>query len=315
MNEFSLINQYFTQCGEDRDDVLLGIGDDAALVKAKPNSSLVMTMDTLIEGVHFPALTSPEDIAHKALAVNLSDLAAMGAEPAWFLLSLSLPHNNEDWLASFSQSLAQQAQKYGLKLIGGDTCKGALSITIQATGIVDGKAVLRSGAQVGDRVFVTGSLGNAALALAMWQNKLAKNDDYEQFLTFLNQPKPRLDMSKAVKNYATSMIDLSDGLLADLGHILKASQCGAELFLDQIPMPSLIHHKKDYHYALSGGDDYELCFTVPMKFVDDMQQSLLRHELAVYDIGEITQSGLTLYKDSAKQAIDLSTYQGFQHFG
>jgi len=315
MNEFSLIKQYFTQCGESRDDVLLGIGDDAALLQTQPNSSLVMTMDTLIEEVHFPSSTSAADIAHKALAVNLSDLAAMGATPAWFLLSLSLPHSNEDWLSSFSQSLARQATQYGIKLIGGDTCKGPLSITIQATGMLENKAVLRSGAQLGDHIFVSGTLGAAALALAMLQNKLDKNDDFESFQQALNLPQPRLDVSQIVKHYATAMIDLSDGLLGDLEHILKASDCGAELFLDRIPMPNLIHQIKDYHYVLSGGDDYELCFTVPERYIKEVKQSLLAQKIAVFDIGNITQSGLTLYKGNDKQTMDISTHQGFQHFG
>lgn len=315
MDEFSLINQYFSDCGQAHYPVDISIGDDAAVLSVPQSSRLVMTMDTLIEDVHFPASTNASDIAHKALAVNLSDLAAMGAKPAWFLLSLTLPEANSTWLSEFSQALCQQAKFYEIKLIGGDTCKGSLSITIQATGIIENNAVLRSNAQIGDHIFVSGSLGNAAIGLAIIQEKINDIDNKESFIKALNCPKPRFDVSNVVAQFANSMIDLSDGLLGDLGHILKASHCGAELYLNQIPMPDVIKQNAQYYYALSGGDDYELCFTVPESFLETMYSVLQEHQLKVYDIGKITSSGLAVYKDHEQELIDLSQIKGFQHFG
>lgn len=315
MNEFSLINQYFINCGQSAYAVDVEIGDDAAVLTPPPSTQLVMTMDTLIQGVHFPALTSPSDIAHKALAVNLSDLAAMGATPAWFLLSLSIPDASDTWLHEFSQSLSIQAQKYAIKLIGGDTCKGPLSITIQATGIIEGQAILRSGAKINDHIFVSGRLGLAALGLAKIQNKLDVISHEAECLAALNCPVPRLDVSQLVKPFAHSMIDISDGLLADLGHILKASECGAELYLDNIPMLKNSDEEANITYALSGGDDYELCFTVPEGALLEMNSILQTHQLRVYDIGKITKLGLNVYKSNQQQAIDLSSLAGFKHFG
>ncbi|MBL7004619.1 MAG: thiamine-phosphate kinase, partial [Gammaproteobacteria bacterium] len=262
MNEFSLIAEYFSDCGHSQYATELGIGDDAAIVSLSKDEQLVMTMDTLIEGVHFPVSTCAADIALKSLAVNLSDLAAMGAEPAWFLLSLSLPEVDQTWLKAFADSLKQQAELYAIRLIGGDTCKGALSITIQATGVIQQTAIRRSTAQLGDHIFVSGKLGAAALGLASVQNKLKLADDEaKDYIEALNRPTARFDISRIVKLYAHSMIDLSDGLLADLGHILNASHCGAELYLDAIPMPFCVRNLAQFEYSLTGGDDYELCFT------------------------------------------------------
>lgn len=315
MNEFSLINQYFTECGQSAYPIDIDIGDDAAVVSIPSSAQLVMTMDTLIEGVHFPSSTSASDIAHKALAVNLSDLAAMGATPAWFLLSISLPEANEQWLKEFSQSLCHQAKKYAIKLIGGDTCKGALSITIQATGMIEHKPLLRSNAQMGDHIFVSGALGGAAMGLNIIQNNVPHIENKEAYMHALNCPTPRFDVSNLVKPYAHAMIDLSDGLLADLGHILKASQCGANVYLDRIPMPNALKQTNEYHYALSGGDDYELCFTVPIASLDEMNSILQENNVKVYDIGQITSAGLNVYHDSNRELVDLASINGYQHFG
>lgn len=312
MDEFSLINQYFTDCGQSLYPVELGIGDDAAVLDIKDPKKLVMTMDTLIENVHFPINTSPADIAHKALAVNLSDLAAMGAKPAWFLLSISIPDLNTDWLKEFSKSLCQQAQMYGIKLIGGDTCKGPLSITIQATGFVD-KPILRSGANIGDRIFVSGSLGNAALGLALIQDKIELFPNGSSCIKALNCPIPRFDIANIVNAYASSMIDISDGILSDLGHILSASKCGADIYVDAIPKLNLTSIENLLQYALAGGDDYELCFTVPKDRVSKMNDLLQQHDLCVYDIGKITQSGLQVFDGEEK--LNSSDIKGFNHFG
>lgn len=317
MNEFSLIDQYFSNCNHTRYPATHSIGDDAAIVTPEFGSSLVMTMDTLIEDVHFPIQTSAKDIAHKALAVNLSDLAAMGAEPAWFLLSISLPEVNHTWLQAFSDALKQQADLYQIQLIGGDTCKGALSITIQATGVVQNRPVLRSGAEVGDQIFVTGQLGLAALGLASIQNKLELESSFDkQCRVSLNCPIPQFKVSRVIRQFATSMIDLSDGLLSDLQHILQQSQCGAELFLDQIPMPKYIVEHKVYDYALNSGDDYELCFTVPQPLIEEMKLLLKVHEIKVFHIGEVMEKGLSLYSDKTrKMKLDIHASKGYNHFG
>lgn len=293
----------------------MGIGDDAAVLSMPQSSQLVMTMDTLIEGVHFPPETTPSDIAHKALAVNLSDLAAMGATPAWFLLSIALPSANEDWLQQFAQTLCQQASHYGIKLIGGDTCKGPLSITIQATGIVAGKPLLRTNAKLGDHVFVSGTLGLAALGLAIIQGNIKNVKNEKTCIKALNCPNPRFDVADLVKPYANAMIDISDGLLADLSHILTASQCGAEIYLEQIPMVAVVQQGSNYYDALNAGDDYELCFTVPQESLNKMHAVLQDKGIKVYDIGQITASELILYKAYNKQQIALSQIKGFQHFG
>jgi len=315
VNEFSLINQYFTECGQSAYPIDIDIGDDAAVLSVPSSSQLVMTMDTLIENVHFPSSTSASDIAHKALAVNLSDLAAMGATPAWFLLSISLPEANEQWLKEFSQSLCHQAKKYAIKLIGGDTCQGALSITIQATGMIEQKPLLRSGAQMGDYIFVSGALGAAAMGLNIVQNKVSNIENKETYIHSLNCPTPRFDVSNLVKPYAHAMIDLSDGLLADLGHILKASQCGANVYLDRVPMPSALKQSNQYHFALSGGDDYELCFTVPIASLAEMNLILQENNVKVYEIGQITSAGLNVYHDGKGELVDLASINGYQHFG
>lgn len=315
MDEFALISAYFKECGHSPYDVEQDIGDDAAVVKAPLGHSLVMTMDTLIEGVHFPKNTPPQAIAHKALAVNVSDLAAMGAEPAWFLLSISLPESNAVWLKEFAQSLRQSAEKYAIKLIGGDTCRGALSITIQATGIQQKRSILRSTAKVGDAIYVSGELGKAALGLQNILYDVELPAEIKQnCVNALNYPDARLDVSKLVREYASAMIDISDGLLADLSHILKASQVGAQLNLDDIPMQYFIRQQELYHYALAGGDDYELCFTVAKQQEQTMLNKLKDTSIQVFKIGQITSNNLQVLTSSGT-TLPLDSIKGFNHFG
>lgn len=264
MNEFALIQRYFWEKSRYSSDVYLGIGDDAALVIPPPDQQLAISVDTLIEGVHFPVDTSPQAIGFKALAVNLSDLAAMGAQPLWFTLALSLPNVDESWLAQFSEGLFEISNTYNIQLIGGDTTKGHLSITIQVIGTVpQNQALMRSGAQIGDEIFVTGTLGDAGLALEALKNTML----FQSYnLERLNRPTPRVSEGLKLRGIANSAIDISDGLLADLGHILEMSgNIGATLFLNQLPFsPHLkaLPKEQAWHFALSSGDDYELCFTV-----------------------------------------------------
>ncbi|MEY3218870.1 MAG: hypothetical protein RIT27_227 [Pseudomonadota bacterium] len=266
MNEFALIWRYFGEQSRVSTTVCVGIGDDAALVVPPANQQLAISADTLIAGVHFPKDTAPQDIGYKALAVNLSDLAAMGAQPLWFTLALTLPEVNENWLAQFSAGLFEIAQLFNLSLIGGDTTRGnELSISIQIIGAVSPThALLRSGAQIGDDIFVTGTLGDAGLALAVLQGKIS-HTTYD--LMKLNRPFPKIKEGLKLQGIANSAIDISDGLLADLGHILEMSgNLGATLYLPTLPLSTHLKSldiSQAWQFALSSGDDYELCFTVP----------------------------------------------------
>ena len=267
LSEFDLIRRYFDrpQAAAGRDDVVLGIGDDADVVRVPDERDLVLCMDTLVAGVHFPAATSPEAIGHKALAVNLSDLAAMGAEPAWFTLSVTLPQADADWLAAFARGLFRLADHYRVQLVGGDVTRGPLSVTVQAHGLVPrGEVLQRRGASAGDCIYVTGTLGDAGMALRQGAQAAPA---LRQRLDF---PSPRIEAGLALRGLASAVIDISDGLLADLGHLLETGNLGAMLQIDSLPHSAgltawgVANSGNSYHnIMLSSGDDYELCFTVP----------------------------------------------------
>jgi len=269
MNEFEIIQHFFSKQATHRKDVIIGIGDDAALVSIPPNKQMVITTDTLVNDVHFPIDAHAFDIGYKALAVNLSDLAAMGATPAWLTLSLTLPHIDKKWLEEFSRGFFVLATEFEAQLIGGDLTKGPLTITIQAQGLVNpGEAILRHTAKPGDLIYVTNTLGDAAAGLAYLQHKINLNSlSHEKFLTKLNRPFPQIKMGKQLVNIATAAIDISDGLIADLNHILEKSEVGAEIIVDHIPLSedlcASMNQMDALNFALNGGDDYELCFTVP----------------------------------------------------
>ena len=269
MHEFDLIKEYFTWDNSPA-HVIKSVGDDAAILEIPSHQQLVTSIDTFISGVHFPENTAVEAIGHKALAVNLSDLAAMGATPRWFTLALTLPEINPSWLNEFSQGLKTQAQKYNCFLVGGDTTRGSLSISIQVMGVVNkGKALMRSGAKVGDSIYVTGTLGDAAIGLKTIQTNLSMQEKYKSYCqNRLNKPTPRLIESEKIRMFATSCIDISDGFLQDLGHILKASDVGTQITVADLPLSTALKtlpKKLAINAALSGGDDYELLFTIPQK--------------------------------------------------
>ena len=314
-DEFAIIRRYFEGIGKPRDTTRLGIGDDAAVVELPPGMQQVMSMDTLIGGVHFPTQTAPRDIAHKALAVNLSDLAAMAATPAWFLLSLSIPEADDGWLQDFSAGLCETAIKHDIELVGGDTCRGQLSITIQVTGLVPNEAwVGRAGARPGDLVVVSGQLGNAGLGLAHLQGRVRLPEEHrDTCLQALNRPRPRLDLVGFLREFATAAIDISDGLRGDLAHLLDASDCGAEIERAALPMNPWARREQLHDYALAAGDDYEICCTVPGRYqseIDDWNRHNPEHGLTV--IGEIVGSGFRLRTDD--DWIDLRDSGGFRHF-
>ena len=303
MGEFDLIETYFRWDNDsdptgDKNGVVTGIGDDAAVLQLEPNQQLVTSIDTLISGVHFPENTPAEAIGHKALAVNLSDLAAMGAKAKWFTLALTLPGTDHAWLKAFSSGLKKLANQTSVSLVGGDTTRGPLAISIQVMGTVENNlSLLRSGAKPDDKIFVTGTPGDAAVGLASIQGDLASegvefaSEDKAICEARLNYPTPRLEESEVIKQYATSCIDVSDGLLQDLGHILKKSQVSAVINPSQLPLSdSLKKLPKDkaIQYALNGGDDYELLFTVPSDkceaFMQAVSEKLTTH---ITMIGEV----------------------------
>lgn len=263
--EFDLIARIRSRADASRADVVLGIGDDAALLAPPPGQHLVVAMDTLNAGVHFPAGTAPADIGWKALAVNLSDLAAMGATPAWCTLSLSLPAGDDGFVDGFLDGFLALASAHGVALVGGDTTRGPLSACVTAHGFVaPGCALRRAGADVGDDVWVSGTLGDAAAALAQWQ----AGDAIDPALRVrLERPMPRVALGLALRGIASACIDVSDGLLADLGHLCLASGVGAEVEVDALPVSTALVAAFDAQarrgLQATGGDDYELCFSAP----------------------------------------------------
>ncbi len=323
MNEFEIIRHYFQRLDEDASgDVILGIGDDAAVITIPSDQQLVLCMDTLVNGVHFPEQTKPSDIAYKALAVNLSDMAAMGAEPRWITLSLTVPQYDPEWFESFTNGLQQLATQYQLSLVGGDLCRGPLSVTVQLQGLVPGTAGLqrailtRAGAHAGDVIYVTGTLGGAAYALKSILEPGKWSTPSSEEMNRLYRPEARVDTGKRLRSLATSCIDISDGLQSDLMHILSASAVGAELEVEKLPYSNslqALQQDEALELALTGGDDYELCFTLP----EDTSASMLEelNKLCpITRIGRVTavDSQLLLKnRDGEDLALDAA---GWRHF-
>ena len=321
LGEFDIIRRYF-QRDKLQSGVILGIGDDCAVVHlTKKNTGLAMTVDTLVAGKHFPADATAADIASRSLCVNLSDLAAMGAIPQWFTLSLSLPEANESWLAEFSQSLFAVADHFNCELVGGDTTCGPLSITIQAQGSVPIDSYLkRSGAQMGDHIFVTGSLGDGAAALAMLRNRLTVNNRESDYLyRRFYRPEPQLAAAQKLLGLSCTAIDISDGLLADLGHIASASQVAMVIDIDCLPLSPVLkmlypqQPQRVQQWALAGGDDYQLAFTVPKKKLSAIKQLISTGELQATKIGIVKAGrGIECRLQGKPHPCDFE--QGFQHF-
>ena len=315
-SEFSLIKQYFENTTAERSDVVLGIGDDCAVLQCPAGQQLAVSIDTLVEGIHFFPDVDPESLGYKSLAVGLSDLAAMGAIPAWFTLALTLPKIDTDWLAGFSTGLADLAKLHNIALIGGDTCQGPLSISIQVHGFIKaGEGLRRDGAKQGDLIYVTGCLGDAGAALALKQGKLGQSvmakDELAYLYQRLERPTPRVEIGKKLVGIASAAIDISDGLVADLGHILQKSGVGARLDLDLLPLSQALSNVtvEAEHLALYSGDDYELCFTVPPEH-DELLK--LQFNGQCTRIGMITEAdGLVFIKD--EQLIELKG-NAYEHF-
>ncbi|RVU77288.1 thiamine-phosphate kinase [Pantoea dispersa] len=318
--EFELIARYFNRVTSSRRDVEKGIGDDCALLNVPEKQTLAISTDTLVAGVHFLRDIHPADLGYKALAVNLSDLAAMGADPAWLTLALTMPEVDEPWLAAFSDSLFELLDYYDMQLIGGDTTRGPLSLTLGIHGLVPaGRALKRAGAKPGDWIFVTGTLGDSAAGLSLLQHHHRLNDPavHEVLIKRHLRPMPRVLQGQALRNLATSAIDLSDGLISDLGHILTASRVGARINLDALPLSAALrdHFEPEQvlRWALSGGEDYELCFTVPEVNRGALDVALGHLGVAYTCIGQIAPEaeGLTLLENGKPRNFH---HKGFDHF-
>lgn len=329
LTEFDLIARYFSDIGfsanntqQKHSTIALGVGDDCALLSLAVDQQLALSIDTLVAGRHFPVDAPAEQLAWRALAVSVSDLAAMGATPVAFTLALTLPDINMDWLQSFSDGLRAAADFYGIALIGGDTTQGPLAISLQVHGSVAcGAALTRSAATAGDCIFVSGSLGDAAGALAVIEKNGAGSqsttEDEDYLLSRYYRPEARIELGRALLAHAHAAIDISDGLLADLGHIAKASGLAARVDSWKVPvskqLSGIVSRQQALEYALTGGDDYELCFTAPMQ----QRQSILaladRLNIAINEIGEMTAGSGVRCIDQQNDEL-VFTHSGYQHF-
>ncbi len=319
--EFELIDHFFRDAGMARADVLLGIGDDGALLRVPAGSDLVAVTDTLVEGVHFPVGCDARSVGHRALAVNLSDLAAMGAEPAWALMALTLPAYDEAWLEAFTAGFAALARAHGVALVGGDTTRGPLAVNVQALGFVPaGSGIRRGGAAPGDVLYVSGTPGDAAAGLAIESGEPVSGVGAADVAGPLQRrflyPEPRLALGRALRGIASACIDVSDGLLGDLGKLAAASGCGAAVELGNLPVsPELLRfagRSRSERLALTGGDDYELCFTAPPGHAADVFAAAARCAVPVTAIGELRAgSGVELQRAGRPEAF---RHGGFDHF-
>lgn len=318
MKEFDLIKHYFAKQNLTRKDVTLGIGDDCAIVTPAKDHDIAITTDTLVEGVHFPESTSAKAIGHKSIAVNLSDLAAMGAEPSWISLAITLPNVDEQWVNDFCSAAFELCKIHNVKLIGGDTTQGPLSITVTAQGLVPrGEHVTRTGAQNNDFIYVTGNIGDAALFLLHYYGKVQLSDDVIPHVKKrLDFPTPRISAGKILRQYASAAIDLSDGLSADLAHICKGSAVGADIALDDLPLSDIMLNtlgsEASANLAFSGGDDYELLFCVPQQDRLAIENAMKKSGNKITCIGQINQSSkiTTSFNNQTVSIIN----KGYEHF-
>lgn len=317
MDEFELIRRYFSSDTAARDDVSLGVGDDAALLRVPAGMELAVTTDTLLPGVHFPSHLDAAAVGHRALAANLSDLAAMGAEPAWLLLALTLPMVDEAWLEAFSGGFKALARKHGAALVGGNLARGPLNITITAQGLLpQGQALKRAGAKPGDRIYVTGHPGDAAAGLKLML--AGKGDVDDACVQRFTHPEPRIAAGVALRGLASACIDISDGLLGDLGHILETSGAGATILTARLPLSKrllALHGREEAQkLALTGGDDYELCFTAPPTRQQELEKRIAATGCAVTCIGSVEPVPGLRCLEASGHGLKLIGPSGYRHF-
>ena len=313
--EFELIARHFTRPVR---RAVMGVGDDCALLRVEPGMQLAVSSDMLVEGRHFLSTVAPERLGHKALAVNLSDLAACGAEPLAFTLALALPRGDDDFAAGLARGLFALADAHGAELVGGDTTAGPLNLCLTVFGQVPpGQALLRSGARAGDELWVSGTLGDARLALEVFRGQLVlAGEAFEQVRRAMELPQPRVALGLALRGLASSAIDLSDGLVGDLGHVLRRSGVGAQVQLDALPRSAVLAAQSaalQQLCLLAGGDDYELLFTAPPAHRAGVLAAGRRAGVAVTRCGLITAGGGLQVLDHAGQVLTLPL-SGFDHF-
>ena len=318
LSEFALIERYFRTCAAQRADVRLGVGDDAALLAMPAGCDLVAATDTLVAGVHFPIASPPASIGHRALAVNLSDLAAMGARPAWALLALTLPQADEAWLGEFAAGFDALARAHAVALVGGDTTRGPLCVTVQLLGhVVSGSALTRGGGRPGDVLFVSGTPGDAGAGLALEQGRLEAPPEARAYLRerFL-LPTPRMALGQRLREHASACIDVSDGLLADAGKLAAASHAGAELVFGDVPVSepllAAVGEERARELALTAGDDYELCFAVPADNVARLHAELPPQQWRYARIG-VLRAGAGAVVVRGGTVMEFS-HSGYEHF-
>jgi len=316
LHEFDIIQRFFTKAVKNSERFPLGVGDDAALIAAPAGQELATSIDTILAGTHFPEGSDPYDIGHKSLAVSLSDLAAMGAEPAAVLLAMTLPEANEKWLAEFASGFFNLAEEFEVELIGGNMTRGHLSISTVVYGWVPaGKAIRRSGAKPNDRIYVTGNVGDAGFALQQIQQQQEPLEPEFQQRFF--HPYPQIKAGLALRSIATAAIDVSDGLAADLSKLLTASRVGGRIQTNQLPISDLLRNQTSLEQAitlaLTGGEDYELCFTAPADSQSVINKMLADLDCPVHAIGHITaEPGLKIFDADGKE-VDIPQ-SGYQHF-
>ncbi|WP_301098976.1 thiamine-phosphate kinase [Otariodibacter sp.] len=322
MGEFDLIAKYFSKHKQSsHKDVILSVGDDCAITQIRPEQNIAITTDTLVSGTHFLPTISPSDLAYKSIAVNLSDLAAMGATPMWASLALTLPSIDHDWLSEFSDSLFNILDQYNVSLIGGDTTKGHLSVTITVQGVLEQhQGLFRHKAKSGDFIFVSNYLGDSAAGLDLLLNHSEKvYTQEEKYLIYQHlHPIPQVELGQLLTSYSQCAIDISDGLIADLKHILNRSQCGAEIYIENLPLSlALLSHceKKEAElFALTGGEDYQLCFTVSANQRNSLEHILKEQGFHCTCIGKITDEINQIKLFDKGNEIMLPHHIGFDHF-
>lgn len=318
LNEFAIIKKYFRQ-EQKRSDIIIDSGDDCAVLEVPADHHLAISMDTFSEGTHFLQGTPAKDIGYKALAVNLSDLAASGANPRFVTMAMTLPEANEKWLEDFSHGFFTLAKQFDVALVGGDLTRGHLSITAQAHGIVPkGKALTRHHGKLGDIILVTGNPGHAAVGLQIAREKLLISPEKrEVFIQAMRRPTPRVAAGIILREFATSCIDLSDGLHQDLSHLIEKNGLGINLNIDTLPIKAMldagISKEQAIHFALSGGDDYELAFTLPVDHYEAVEKILGRMKIPFTVIGQlVSEQRFRLFDDDNNDFTLMN--KGFQHF-
>ena len=321
MTEFSIIERFCTNLGSTHGQTRLSVGDDAAVIAVPPGMELAISADTMVESVHFFPEINPALLGHKLLAVNLSDMAAMGAEPKWATLALTLPSVNEQWLGAFSSAVNNMASNYNVQIIGGDTTQGPLNLCINIIGLLPkGKALTRAGASSGDDLYVSNTLGDAALALGCINGDVQHNDlNLEQLRIAFDAPVPQVALGLGLLNIASACLDISDGLIADLGHIAKQSEVSFEIDIDQIPLSleyqDYIVKGGNVDLALSGGDDYQLAFTSSSDHRAEIQKLSQELNIAITNIGRVVKvnnKAVALFSDDEPYV--LKNKSGYEHF-